>query len=112
MQLTKAQRRNLELYATYHSAPPTFWQLFRQNLLRYMAIALLVSLLLALAPTAGTESLALIALGLFLGVLARDVSRFRQFVHIWPATAAVLDWQRLDALLKDPDAAVQEKRDG
>ncbi|HSG17855.1 MAG TPA: hypothetical protein VLE70_16240 [Anaerolineae bacterium] len=111
MQLTKSQRRNLELYATYRSAPPTFWSLFRHNLPRLVFMALLVFLLYLLAPTAGTEWLALIATGLFLGVLGRDIGRFWQFVRMWPALAAVLDWQRLDMLLNSPDAAVQETLD-
>jgi hypothetical protein len=105
MQLTKGQRRNLELYANYHSAPPTLWQLVRQNLWRYGAIALLVILLFFLVPAAGAEYLKWIATGLFLGVLLRDISRFRQFVHTWPAMEAVLDWQRLEALLNKPDGA-------
>ena len=111
MQLTKGQRRNLELYATYRSAPPTFWQLLRVNLPRLAFMALLVVLLYVLAPTAGTEWLALMVTGLFLGVLVRDIGRFWQFVRMWPVLAAVLDWQRIDRLLNNPDAAVQETPD-
>jgi hypothetical protein len=112
MQLTKAQRRNLELYAIYRSAPPTFWQLFRHNLLRYVVILLLLMLLFVLAPVAGSETFPLMATGFFLGALARDLGRFWQFVRIWPALAIVLDWQQLDALLSDPTAALPDKRDG
>ena len=111
MQLTKSQRRNLELYATYRSAPPTFWHLFRQNLPRLVFMALLVVLIYVLAPTAGTEWLALFVTGLFLGVLVRDLGRFWQFVRMWPVLAAVLDWQRLDMLLNSPDAVGQEMLD-
>ena len=99
MQLTKAQRRNLELYAIYHKAPPTFWQLFRLNLWRYLVMTVLLILLFGLSQVTGTEWLALIATGLFLGALIRDVARFRQFVHIWPAISVVLDWERLNILL-------------
>ena len=103
MQLTKAQRRNLELYAQYHATPPTFWQIFRMNLTRYLILAVLIFLVYILARTAGTEALAMIAIGLFLGVLLRDISRFRQFVYMWPATSAVIDWDRLEVLLKGDD---------
>jgi hypothetical protein len=108
MPLTKAQKRNLELYATYRATPPTFWLLFRQNLLRYAGITALVILLFLLAPTAGTQSLVLVLAGLFLGALARDIGRFRQFVRTWPATAAVLNWQKLDSLLANSDSTTQE----
>jgi len=99
MQLTKAQRRNLELYASYQKAPPTFWQLFKLNLWRYLVMAVLLVLLFGLSKVTGTEWLALITLGLFLGALMRDLARFRQFVHIWPAISAVLDWERLNTLV-------------
>ena len=111
MQLTKSQRRNLELYVTYRSTPPTFWQLFRQNLPRFAFMALLVVLLYVFAPTGGTEWLALIVTGLFLGVLARDIVRFWQFVRMWPVLADVLDWQRIGRLLSNRGAAVQESLD-
>lgn len=99
MQLTKAQRRNLELYAIYHLKSPTFWQLFRSNLARYLVIAVLLMLILLLSPITGTEWLALILTGIFLGALIRDISRFLQFVRMWPAISAVIDWERLEVLL-------------
>lgn len=99
MQLSKAQRHNLELYAIYHLKPPAFWQLFRSNLARYLVIAALLMLIFLLAPITGTEWLALILTGVFLGALVRDISRFLQFVRMWPAISAVIDWERLDELL-------------
>ena len=111
MQLTKAQIRNLQLYATYHAEPPTFWDLFRQNLTRYVVILVLIILLFLLAPTSGIESLALIFTGIFLGILIRDITRFRQFLQMWPATSTVLDWQRLDELFGN-DAEDRHKDDG
>ena len=99
MQLTKAQRRNLELYATYRIKLPSFWQLFRANLARYLVITALLILFFILASITGTESLALILTGLFLGALMRDITRFLQFVRMWPAISAVIDWERLDELL-------------
>ena len=112
MQLTKAQRRNLELYATYHSEPPTFWRLFKLNLARYLVITVLLILLFVLAQVTGTESIALIVSGICLGVLIRDITRFRLFVRVWPATSAVLDWERLDALLGKTEADALENGDG
>lgn len=104
MQLTKEQRRNLELYATYHSEPPTIWQLFKLNLARYLVITVLLIILFILALLTGTESLALILTGIFLGVLIRDITRFRLFVRVWPATSAVLDWEKIDVLLSRTEA--------
>jgi hypothetical protein len=108
MQLTKAQRKNLELYAAYRSNTPTIWRLFRQNLVRYLVIAALIMLLNILSPSVGMESIALIFIGLFLGTLFRDVGTIWRFVRIWPATAAVLDWERLDTLLDDSNSLTTE----
>ena len=109
MQLTKEQVQNLELYARYRTSPPTFWQLFRLNLKRYLLVAALVVILFLLAPTAGVQWPAGLAAGLLLGAILRDVATFWRFVRVWPATAAVLDWERVEALLSDADANARQE---
>ena len=104
MQLTNAQRSNLELYVAYRFNPPTFWSLFSKNLIRYLVIAGLIVLLALLGLIAGTETFTLFAMGLFIGILFRDIGLFLRFLRVWPATAAVLDWPRLEALLADADS--------
>ena len=101
MKLTKEQKKNLELYLLYRDSPPTIWQLLKMNLWRYLLFAVLVGLLYLLAPVAGTESIPLLATGLFLGVLGRDVGYFLRFIRVWPATAIVLDWARVEKLLSE-----------
>jgi len=101
MQLTKEQRRNLELYARYRSAPPTLWQLFRLNARRYLLVAALLAIVFLLAPLAGTQSLAYLAAGMLLGAIVRDIGTFWRFVRVWPATAAVLDWERVETLVAE-----------
>ena len=102
MNLTREQRKNLELYKTYRDSPPSIWQLLWANSPRYLLFAFLVILLYVLAPLAGIETIPLIATGLFLGVLGRDIGRFLQFTRVWPVTAAVIDWSRLETLLVEP----------
>ena len=104
MDLTKVQRRNLELYAHYRSTTPSVWRLFRLNLRRYLVFGALLILLYALGPVGGTDFLAWLASGMLLGLLLRDLATFRRFVHIWPALEAVLDWERVERLLSAPPA--------
>lgn len=105
MDLTREQRKSLELYKIYRDSPPSIWQLLWANSPRYLLFAFLVLLLYVLAPLAGTDSAPLVATGLFLGVLGRDIGRFLQFIRVWPATAAVIDWPRLETLLVEPSQA-------
>ena len=101
MELTREQRKNLELYKSYRDSPPSIWQLFRANLWRYFLFAFLVILLYLLTLIAGFESVPLVATGLFLGVLGRDIGIFLRFIRVWPATSTVIDWPRLEALLAE-----------
>lgn len=101
MKLTQEQKTNLNLYKSYRDVPPTVWQLIRANLGRYLIFAVLVILLYLLAPIAGMGSLPLIVAGVFLGVLGRDLGTFLRFIRVWSATAEVIDWPRLEALLAE-----------
>ena len=101
MNLTKEQKRNLALYASYQNTAPSFWRLLRANLWRYFLFAILVILIYLLSGPAGIESISLIAAGLFFGVLIRDIGTFLRFIRVWPATAEVIDWQRLESLLAE-----------
>jgi hypothetical protein len=101
MQLTKAQERTLELYLKWRSSPPTFWFLISQNLIRYLIHLVLVIFLVLLAPLTGEPWIGWIAIGLFLGVLLRDIGLFQRSVRLWPMTSAVLDWERIDELLAE-----------
>lgn len=104
MHLTKEQRQNLELYVTFRSSPPTLWLFFRLNARRYLLIAVLLVILFFLAPAAGVQWLTWLAAGMLLGAILRDAGTFWRYARVWPATAAVLDWERLEALLSEGDA--------
>ena len=99
MKLTPAQRRNLRLYRHYRATPPTFWFLVRQNWRRYVLMMAGLLVIALLGPAGNTISLTWVALGLFAGVLLRDIGNFLLFINVWPATAAVLDWAELERLL-------------
>ncbi|MDX1616750.1 MAG: hypothetical protein R3300_20755 [Candidatus Promineifilaceae bacterium] len=103
--MTKSQRRNLKLYARYRNTPPTVGGLLRENLWRYGLSFVALFLLYSLAPAAQLEALPLILGGMLIGVLARDLNRYWTFVRTWPATAAVLDWERVEDLLATSAAA-------
>ncbi len=104
MQLTKEQQQNLELYAKYRISPPTFWELFRLNLPRYVVFAALIAIVFFLVQFGAPQAVAWLGAGLLLGAILRDVGTFWRFVRVWPATAAVIDWDRVEALLSEADA--------
>lgn len=101
MHLTKRQKRNLELYSVYKSSPPNSWRLFRNNFKYYLVMLFLFILVVVLALAASIEPLAWGATGLLLGAILRDVGLYRAFVHSWPVTSAVIEWERVDELLAE-----------
>jgi len=100
MNLTKLQKRNLEMYNHYRSSPPTYKFLFRRNLKRYLISLALVILVLTIT-TEGLRPFAWIILGMFINSTLKDVGIFRRFIHLWPVTSAVLNWEQIDKLLAD-----------
>ena len=110
MQLTKEQRRNLELYAKYRSSPPTFWELFRLNLPRYLLFAALIVIVYLLVQLGAPQPVVWLGAGLLLGAILRDVGTFWRFVRVWPATAAVIDWDQVEGLLSEADAPAADTR--
>jgi ABC-type long-subunit fatty acid transport system fused permease/ATPase subunit len=107
MELNKAQRRNLELYRQYREETPTLFNLFRGNLWRYLLMVAFAILAMLLIPSLANGAVVYGVLGLVVGAILRDVGYFRQFRQVWPATAAVLDWERVEALLAG-EADVEE----
>lgn len=103
MKLTKSHVKVLELYKKWQESPPTLWQLIAQNIFRYLLLFLLVVLLNIVAPAGGLDPLRWIAIGLFVGVLLRDIGLFLRSIRLWPLTSAILNWQRIDELLNEPD---------
>lgn len=47
----------------------------------------------------GNSPITFLLAGLTLGVVTRDLSRYRAMAGIWPAIEAVFDWDKIDALL-------------
>ena len=102
MQLTKLQRLVLISYRSYRQKPPrvlallvTMW---KADLILFTAIAGFTWMCFYL----GAPQWGLFMIGMGVGAKSRDLGIFRIFVKIWPALAAALDWERIDALI-DPD---------
>ena len=112
MQLTKAQKQSLAFYARYRTLPPTFWFLISRNLVRYLILFVLILFLVVIAPYTFIEPIRWVAIGVFFGVILRDIGLFWRAVNIWPMTAAVLDWERVDQLLAESNMAATEKKGG
>jgi hypothetical protein len=107
MQLTRSQRRVLEVYRWYRLHPPTFqlylsamlWRSARWIYGGIFVVALLIVLLGRFAAVAGWIYL---LLGVIVGVVIRDLLHYRQTIRIWPVFNTIIDWAVVETLLQGP----------
>ena len=102
MQLSKLQRLVLVSYRSYRQKSPRVLVLitamWKADLILFGAIAGFTWMCFHL----GAPQWGLFMIGMGVGAKSRDLGIFRIFVKIWPALAAALDWDKIDALI-DPD---------
>ena len=115
MQLTKQQRRALEIYRWYRTHPPIFrfylsamlWRSARWLYVGIFGIAVLI----VLSRASMFGSLAYIILGLLFGFVIRDLLYYRQTTLVWPVFDEIIEWSKVDALLQSAsDSATQQNR--
>ena len=103
VKLTAAARSYLKLFLDHRNSPPTLFDLYRRNIPVAITLAVIFMGAAALAYFADLEWLSIFSIGVLWGCLTRDFSALRRAVDLWPTTAAVIDWPRLEKLLSESD---------
>ena len=99
-ELNAKQIAVLQSYRLYRTQPPTFTSLtklwFRTNAIRLLVAFFLIWTQL---QSSASSRYSMLAIGFLWGSIFRSFFTSRQFVTVWPALAAVLDWNRVDQIL-------------
>jgi hypothetical protein len=105
MKLARYQRWILALYWRHRSGPLPITSLLRQGLPSYVLAVCTVCVLALLAYLNGRPSVALVLLGIPLGVLWREMDGLRELRRIWPVYREIIVWEKVERLLADEEAA-------
>jgi hypothetical protein len=100
--LTPLQRKYLGNIWEYCQSAPTLGQMFGKSFPQYAILLSLNGLLLYLCLSYERYEAAWFVCGMLVGALARDLGMFRRAIQLWPATAGIIDRQRLAALIDKP----------
>src|SRR5206468_9116612 len=104
----RRHRRALRNYREWHDqGGPTLLGLMKKNVKRWLFITAATAVVLAWTHiTSNYETLVAASLvngGVLLGAIASDLAGFRAFIRFWPTHEQTIDWQRVQALLDQPD---------
>ena len=101
MLLTPGQRKLLEIYKVHRGQPPSFPSLLVKMLPMILPLAALVTF----AYLFVSPSLALFAGGMSLGAILRQGSLAWRSVRVMPSLYEVIDWDKVDLLLRESELA-------
>ncbi|HYH65172.1 MAG TPA: hypothetical protein VD866_10800 [Urbifossiella sp.] len=101
--LTPLQRKALGNLRAFLDVPPTLGALYRKSLPALAIMVVFGGALIGLCVVREQWLMACFTAGIFFGAAVRDLGTFRRTLRIWPATAAVIDRDRLDRLLGEPE---------
>lgn len=62
---------------------------------RYLLVVALAAVAVLILPTALTY----VAAGIVLGMVVRDLTRYRELAQMWPVYETILEWDEIEALL-------------
>lgn len=97
MKLTSAQHRTLSTYQRLHGTHPSMLSLLASVWWRYLLLMILAVIAVLILPTTLTYLLA----GFVLGIIVRDLQRYRDLAQLWPMYETILTRDEIDALLAD-----------
>lgn len=97
MKPTNSQSRVLRTYFGLRGTQPTILSLLAPVWWRYLLAVILAAIAVLILPTALTYLLA----GFVLGVIVRDLQRYRDLARLWPTYEKILAWDEIEALLAD-----------
>lgn len=105
MQLTKFQRRALEVYRWYRRHPPTLQfyliaMIWRSSYLLYLGIFGVSVLLLLIGRATAIGGWIYLLLGIIVGIIIRTILYYHQTIRLWPVFDIIIDWDKVEALLQ------------
>lgn len=103
MELTPLQRKALRGSLYFRAKKPTLGRLFWKSWRLYLTLVVAFILFAVVVEklTSFKFYYTCFALGLLWGVLIRDIGSYRKFLNLWPVLSKVLNWNEVDALLKE-----------
>ena len=103
MRLTGPQLRTLRWYLEHRDTPPTFG-VFLRRFARVFVLWVACGVLCASAfARIGLPEAAYLIAGVFLGATLREIRQHVWAVRVWPAIAAVVDWERAARLVAEAE---------
>lgn len=102
--LTPLQRKYIRNLWEYCQTPPTLGRIYAKTGRAYFVLIALGALLVYLCLFVGRYDLAWFSGGMIAGILLRDLGTFRRAIHLWPATAVILDREKVAELANEAHA--------
>lgn len=103
MRLTGPQIRTLRWHVEHRNKPPTLGGFFRDSA-RIMVLWIACAIFcIAYFTFVSLPEGAYVCGGAFLGAILREVRQYRWAVSVWPAIAAVMDWERAERLVAEAE---------
>jgi small-conductance mechanosensitive channel len=106
--LTPLQRRALQNTRAFLDEPPTMLTLLRKGLLRLTFLVLYFGICGAGFLYYGYPVVAAFIVGMGTGAVVLSLGASRQFVNLWPVSAAIIDRRKVDYLLGEPPDPVDQ----
>lgn len=100
MTLTPLQRAILKQYQQFRERPPTAGRLFALSAGGYFVLLMALAVLAAFWVALGQWNQPWIIAAFAIGFALRDYQLNRMSVRFWPALAEVLDWKKVDELVR------------
>jgi len=105
MNLTPAQKRQLETTLRFRTQPPTLWWFVRASWHVYAYFAILGAIGIPAFLWAGWPLVSAFIAGAIFSAVVRDLKFFRRFVDGWPLSNEITNWDKVNALLNRSESA-------
>lgn len=104
---SSSNRAMLHFYLAHERQPPTWLELAKRFLPKWMRLAVLGVAAFALVEYVGTDAfgtgILLFYAGYVFGVIVKDVVEIHKLLTTWPVLAYIIDWTRVRGLLGEGD---------
>jgi hypothetical protein len=101
MELTGPQLRTLRWYLEHRDGPPTLGGFLRRSTRMFILWVACGVLCTALFTQIGMPEGVYVIVGMFLGGSLREIRQHNWAVQVWPAVAAVVNWELVERLVAE-----------